>query len=203
MGQPRDRSRPLRNILREFGIGRGARVGGVGWKYFDGRRIPADALDVPAYLAEALDGLCGGRRVRNATAILTHPRDGLRVTSEPEQIAAFEHAAAITSAGVLNLMRHLREGARENALEKYLDSRGLPLSCHRMVSFGEKARRGLSSASPGRAQLGDAYTTAFGVWGALTCRAGASAGSGGPAGRRPRFLFVLCRQLLPGGRGLV
>jgi hypothetical protein len=60
----------------------------------------------------------------------------------------------------------------EDALEKHLDSRGLPLSCHRMISFGDKARRGLASPSHIRARLGDAYTIGFGVQGALNCRAG-------------------------------
>src|SRR4029434_5656900 len=36
----------------------------------------------------------------------------------------------------------------------------------------EKAQRGLASAGASRARIGDAYTTAFGVTGALTCRAG-------------------------------
>jgi hypothetical protein len=44
-----------------------------------------------------------------------------------------------------------------------------------MVGFGEKARRGLASASANQARPGDALTTAFGVAGALTCRAGAVA----------------------------
>jgi hypothetical protein len=41
-----------------------------------------------------------------------------------------------------------------------------------MISFGDKARRGLASPSDRRARLGDACTIAFGVQGALTCRAG-------------------------------
>jgi hypothetical protein len=41
-----------------------------------------------------------------------------------------------------------------------------------MVSFGTKARRGLSSPSGNRAVRGEAYTAAFGIEGALTCRAG-------------------------------
>lgn len=173
LGQPRGKSRPLRRILRDFGVHRGVHVGCVGWKYFDGRRIPAGALDVPAYLADALDELCGGcGKVVNATAILMDARDGLRVTNEPEQIAQFEYASAITSTGVLNVLRHLKPGVQEQNVEKHLDSHGLPLTVHRMLSFGAKAQRGLASASANRARLGDAYTTAFGVMGALTCRAG-------------------------------
>jgi hypothetical protein len=175
MGQRRTDSRPLKSILRHFGIGRGTRIGCVGWKYFDGTLVAGrkHALDIPAYLADALDERVGDRRgVVNATGLFMDAQDGLRVINEPEQIAQFEHAAGVTSAGVLKVLQRLRPGVIEHSLEKHLDSRGLPLSCHRMVGFGEKAKRGLASPSGKRAELGDAYTIAFGVQGALNCRAG-------------------------------
>jgi hypothetical protein len=175
LGQPRGDSRPLRQILAEFGIRPGMQVGCVGWKYFDGALVPGGelALEIPAYLVDLLRDLCGDReRVTSATAIFMHPQTGLRVHSEPEQIAQFEFASGVTSAGVTALLTHLQAGVREQDLEKHLDASGLTLSCHRMISFGEKARRGLASAGPSMARIGDAYTTAFGVTGALTCRAG-------------------------------
>ena len=175
LGQPRGNSRPLRQILAEFGIRPGNRVGCVGWKYFDESLIPGGelALEVPAYLVDLLRDLCGDRqRVINAAAMFMHPQTGLRVRSEPEQIAQFEFAAGISSSGITALLKHLREGVREQDLERHLDAQGLTLSCHRMIGFGEKARRGLASAGGSRARIGDAYTTAFGVTGALTCRAG-------------------------------
>ena len=98
--------------------------------------------------------------------------DGLRVFNEPAQIAQFEYASGVTSESVLELLRHLRPGRAECDLEKYLDARGVPLSCHRMVSFGDKAKRGLSSPSARRAKRGDPYTVCLGVQGALTSRAG-------------------------------
>ena len=175
LGQSRASSRPLRQILAEFGITSGTHVGCVGWKYFDETLIPGGelALEIPAYLVDLLRDLCADReRVTNAAAIFMHPQMGLRVHSEPEQIAQFEFAAGISSSGVTALLKHLQAGVREQDLEKYLDAGGLTLSCHRMIGFGEKARRGLASAGAARAQMGDAYTTAFGVTGALTCRAG-------------------------------
>ena len=175
LGQSRDNSRPLRQILSDFGVKAGARVGCVGWKYFDETLIPGGerALEIPSYLVDLLRELCADRQlVTNATAIFMHPQTGLRVHSEPEQIAQFEYAASITSAGVTSLLKHLQAGVCEQDLEKLLDSCGLTLSCHRMISFGEKARRGLASPGAARARIGDAYTTAFGVTGALTCRAG-------------------------------
>jgi hypothetical protein len=196
LGQPRAASRSLRRILRDFGLRRGQRIGCAGWKYFGGGLIEGGrhALDVPAYLADLARELVGDRRkVVNATGIFMDVRDGLRVLNEPAQLAQFEYAAGITSEGVLGVLRHLRPNVAENALEKYLDSRGLPLSCHRMVSFGNKAKRGLASPSAWRAVLGEAYTVGFGVQGALSCRAGVIArGSADlPKGLRefyPRFV---------------
>ena len=177
LGQPRGNSRPLRKICEEFGIKPGARVGCAGWKYFDeglvsGRRswhwrfLPSSGRSAQGFVLRS----AAGHECHRYLCI--HPQTGLRIRSEPEQIAQFEYAASVTSAGVTALLHSLRPGVREQELEKHLDSTGLTLSCHRMVSFGEEARRGLASAGAARAQIGDAYTTAFGVTGALTARAG-------------------------------
>jgi hypothetical protein len=193
LGQTRESSRPFLKILRDFGIGRGKRVGCAGWKYFGGGLIPGGrtALEVPSYLADALRGLVGDyRRVVNANALFMDPQDGLRVINESAQIAQFEYAAGVTSEGVLKVLEHLKPGVAEHTLERHLDSRGLPLSCHRMISFGEKAKRGLSSPSANRARVGDAYTIAFGVQGALNCRAGVVA-------RSARDLSTNLREFYP------
>ncbi|MGO8676940.1 MAG: M24 family metallopeptidase [Limisphaerales bacterium] len=195
MGQPRNASRPLKQILRDFGIDHAQRVGCAGWKHFDDKLLPGGplALDVPAYLADLLRELTGdSKRVLNANGLFMDVRDGLRVINEPAQIAQFEYASCVTSEGVLSLLRHLRPGRTERELEKYLDTRGLPLSCHRMVSFGEKARRGLSSPTDQRAKRGDPYTVGFGVQGALTSRAGmVAAGPGDLAGALREFYLPL------------
>ncbi len=49
---------------------------------------------------------------------------------------------------------------------------GIPLSCHLMLSSGPRARMGLPSPSSRRIEEGDRFTTAYGIWGALNCRAG-------------------------------
>jgi len=48
----------------------------------------------------------------------------------------------------------------------------MPLSCHLMLTAGERARLGMLSPGDRAMQIGDPFTTAFGIWGALTCRAG-------------------------------
>ena len=173
---PQEMQACLRDILADFGLGAGTRVGCVGWKCYDAR-LTGDsrhASDLPSYLVDLLRELAGeARLVRNATSLFTDPATGLRVVGlEPEQIAAFEYASIQTSTSTLAVMRELREGVREDELERLLVAMGLPLSCHRMISFGEKARRGLASPGPNRAALGDVFTIGYGVAGALSSRAG-------------------------------
>ena len=180
MGQPRERSRTLREILQTEGLRAGSRIGCVGWKTYapsllDTREVNHESLiDMPAFVVDLLRRMVGDTgSVVNATALLAGVNDGLRLINEPEQIRLFEYAACVSSNGIMALLQRVQPGVREDDLERELDSRGLTLSCHRMIGFGEKARRGLSSASSNTAKKGDALTTAFGVAGALTCRAGA------------------------------
>jgi hypothetical protein len=174
-GQPRDSSRPLRAILSGFGIGKGMRVGCVGWKCYHGELVEggACAIDAPAYIVDLLRDLTGDkRRVRNATGLFINPADGLRTINSANQIAQMEFAAVHTSQAVLAALRRIRPGVRECDLPLQETASGLPFSCHSMVSFGEKVRRGLSSPSQRKANRGDPFALALGLWGSLTCRAG-------------------------------
>jgi hypothetical protein len=175
LGQPRDASRPLKTLLGAFGVGWGKRVGCVGWKYYDKRMTdsPALAIELPAFLVDALRELIGRKGlVVNATALFMDADKGMRLECSAAQLAHFEYAAVKASQSVLRAIRNLAPGASEKGIASSFDSGGLTLSCHPMVSFGEKARRGLSSPSDRPAKIGDAFTLAFGVEGSLTSRAG-------------------------------
>ena len=168
-GQPRDRSRPLAEILVGEGIRRGSRVGVLGWKtYADRRRI-----EIPAFVVDELRGLVGeGGVVENANDLLIDPADGLRVINDADQLAAFEHASCHTSDGVRSLLRGLEPGMTEAEAVRLLGWNGMPLSCHLMLTAGPRAAFGLLSPGDRPIGRGEPFTTAFGVWGALTCRAG-------------------------------
>jgi hypothetical protein len=167
--QPRDRSGTLAEVLAGEGMGPGTRVGVVGWKLYAG----PESSDAPAYLVDELRRLSGDRAsVVNATGILIDAQDGLRVTNEVEQLAVFEHAACQTSDGVRRLLFGLRPGMTEREAVRLLDWNGAPLSCHLMLSSGDRASLGLLSPGERRIEPGDRFTVAFGIWGALNCRAG-------------------------------
>ena len=167
--QPRDRSQPLKDILAEAGIATGTAVGFVGWKSY------ADPawMDAPSYLVDELRRATGPTgSVSNATDLLIGAADGLRVINEVEQLAVFEHAACHTSDGVRRLLHGLHPGMTEREAVRLLDWNGMPLSCHLMLSAGPRAALGLLSPTDREIEHGDPFTVAYGVWGALNCRAG-------------------------------
>lgn len=167
--QPRDRSTPLREILADEGIASGSRVGAVGWKIFSDRTL----LDIPTFLGDELRDATGkSGQVENATDLFMDAAEGLRVINEIEQLAVFEHAACQTSNGVRRLLFGLKPGMTEREAVRLLDWNGAPLSCHLMLTSGERASLGLLSPGNRAIGRGDPLTVAFGIWGALNCRAG-------------------------------
>src|SRR4029453_15360197 len=98
--------------------------------------------------------------------------DGLRVINELEGLAALEAAACRTSNGVRHLIENLRPGLTEREAVALLGWDGTPLSCHLMLTAGPRATYGLLSPGDRRIEHGDRFTVAFGIWGALNCRAG-------------------------------
>jgi Xaa-Pro aminopeptidase len=168
-GQPRDRSRPIAQILADEGVRAGSRIGIVGWKTY---RQP-EMTDAPAWLVDELRRLAGATgSVENATDLLIDAADGLRVLNEVEQLAAMEWAACQTSGGVRRLIHDLRPGMTERQAVRLLDWNGMPLSCHLMLTAGPRASFGLLSPGDRAIRRGDRFTVAFGIWGALNCRAG-------------------------------
>lgn len=167
--QPRDSSLPLSDILADEGVGPGSRVGAVGWKTFTDPGL----LDIPAFVADELRRAVGPEgRVENATDLLIDAADGMRVINEVEQLASFEYAACQTSHGVRQLLFGLEPGMTEREAVRLLEWDGSPLSCHLMLTSGPRASLGLLSPGDRVIGRGDPLTVAFGIWGALNCRAG-------------------------------
>ncbi|HEX5688531.1 MAG TPA: M24 family metallopeptidase, partial [Roseiflexaceae bacterium] len=138
---------------------------------------PDTWLETPAYLVDTLRTLTGDpAAVRNATAILMG-NAGLRAVNEVEQLARFEYTATYCSQAVRNVLFNVQPGMTEYEAVELMRLNGLPLSCHLMLSGGDRARMGLPSPSSRRLAAGDPVTTAVGLWGGLTSRAGFLVGS--------------------------
>ena len=171
MGQDRSLSRPLSAILTEFGIKKGSKIGCAYYKTMD--ETDKSQLEIPAYLADLLKKQVGKSGVlANANGIFMDNKTGLRHHNCLEELVRMEWASCRTSESIKNVIKNLKIGIREYELAAFYQSDGLTYSCHPMVSTGEKAQNGLCSPSAKKVQLGDAFTSAFGIQGALTCRAG-------------------------------
>ncbi len=175
LGQERARTPPLADLLSEAGIARTMRVGIAGWKYYGPQETahPDQWIESPAFIVDTLRRLVGeGGAVVNATALFMHAGTGLRAVNEIDQLAAFEFAAVHVSEAVKRVLFGLRPGMREAEAATLVRPIGVPLSCHLMLSAGPRAALGLGSPLDRPLALGDPFTIAYGVWGALTSRAG-------------------------------
>jgi hypothetical protein len=179
MGQERNHTPGLADLLAQAGVRKGKTVGVTGWKYF-GQFEHSDFaswIEVPSYIVDTARLLVGDRgQVFNAGHVFMDPADGLRAFTSIDELGRNEFAACHTSESVKRVIHATRPGMREYEAVQALKPFGMPLSCHTMFSTGERAWHGLLSPGSKIIQLGEAVTTAYGVQGALNCRAGWVAG---------------------------
>ncbi len=172
LNQPRSDSRFIREIFAGEGIGPGAMVGCVGWKYFADSEHPdaVHAIDLPAYLVDALRELAGRENVTNATAILMNPDTGLRTFCSPAEIAYFEYTNVLASEGMKRMLFGVREGMTDHELAKLAEYNGTPLGCHMTLATGDLP--GLSGPVGAKIRRGTPLSTNICYWGSNICRAG-------------------------------
>jgi hypothetical protein len=175
MGQPRESTPNLDRALKAAGLGRGVGVGVVGWKYLTGSETedPSRPAWAPAAIVDALRRVSGTEPI-DATAVLMHPRDGLRTRNSADQIAAFAWAALRASQAVFRVVHGTRPGMTERDIVARMGYAGEPLSMHPIVASGApgEAINGLRSPSGRKVAIGDGITCGIGYWGSLCCRAG-------------------------------
>ncbi len=174
LNQPRDRSRPLREIFAQESIGPTSRVGCVGSKYFSEREHPdaRHAIDIPGYLVDALRELVGRNNLVNVTELLMHPGYGLRATCTPYEIAYFEYTNGQAAESVKRMIFGLQEGMTDHAVVECGRLNGDPLGCHVTFATGGNAKRGMSSPSGEVICRGQPLSMNVSYWGSNICRAG-------------------------------
>jgi hypothetical protein len=175
MGQDRSESPSLQRCLSDVGIGRGDRVGIVGWKYFSEEEWegPSQGVAVPAFLLDVLRDLVSDEgTIEDITSTLLAPDYGLRSRVTADQIAAFEWAASRATRAVMRVVSGTRPGMTELEAVSCMGYEGEPLSAHVMFASGSGEIVGLRSPTARTLQEGEAVFTAIGYWGGLGCRAG-------------------------------
>jgi hypothetical protein len=169
VSQPRN-GKKIKEILKNAGLKNNMKTGIAGWKYFTEADGMKGAFETPFYLVSAIQNIVGEANVRNATALFMAPGLGLRTNLEAAQIVQYEYHTSICSNRILNVINSIKPGVSEFEIGSLMNSQGIPLCCHPMISFGDKARLGLSSPGPNIARKGDFSTTCMGLVGALTSR---------------------------------
>ncbi|UVK43815.1 Xaa-Pro aminopeptidase [Mesorhizobium sp. AR07] len=177
MAQDRSRFPRFSDRLGDAGIKAGDTVGLVGWKYLEPFEDEASetAYFVPAVYVQALQRAVGpSGRLRDATHVLMHPENGVAVTIDADQIAAFEWAATRSSLATWRIVSGVREGDSEFDAVSRMGYAGDPLNVHTMFASASKGETviGLRSATGRKLKRGDGVTTAIGHWGGLSSRAG-------------------------------
>lgn len=176
MGQDRTVAPRLPDVLSDIGLKPGDTVGLAGWKYLEVEEWEGPAsFFVPSVVVDALALAVSGRSgIDDATRVFMHPTTGLRSVVDVDQIAAYEWGSAHCSAMVWRIVAGARPGDSEFAAAARMGYAGQPFNCHVMMSGGDPASPvvGLRSPSVRRLSLGDGVTTAVGLWGGLSSRAG-------------------------------
>jgi len=172
LAQDRTKSKPLKQILQETDITATSSIGIAGWKYYTEQESPDPHhwIEAPSYIVDNLRALT--HDVTNATHLFMHQTEGLRATHELEQLAVMEYVATLSSTAVKNALFGAWPGMTEHQVVQIMKLNGYPQSVHLMLSTGPRAWIGLPSPTSKVIKRGEAFTTAVGLKGALTCRAG-------------------------------
>jgi len=175
LGQDRSKSKNLEAIFSEEGISKSSRIGVAGWKYFSTEEFtnPELQFEVPSYIIDTLRKITGDHsRVININSYFMNPEDGLRIINEAEQLAQFEFASCFTSTALKNVLFEMKVGMTELEAATLMNANGMPLGAHTMLSSGFRATYGLPSPSLNKLFVGDRFTMAYSLMGALNARAG-------------------------------
>ena len=176
LGQPREKVRPLAELLRAAGIGTCRHVGTAGWKYFSAAETgnPDETLELPDYIATALRAAVRkGGRVCNETAMFMDPECGLRNLLEPEQIADFEWVATHNSESLRRGLAAIRIGMTEMEGFATMAASGMPYCCHPVCTTGERLLSSfMGSPTSAKLERGAPIFMTMAYQGANTCRFG-------------------------------
>ena len=175
LGQNRENSPSLEEVLIECNISNNKNCGIVGWKYFISQEYnePDKIFDIPNYILNSINKVVGDiSNLKNITSWFMHSSNGYRSKNEIDEIAFFEFSSCHTSESLKNVLKNIKPGMTEYDVASFYRPIGIPLSCHMMFSSGERAKLGLASPSSKILNLGEPFAAAYGVWGGLNCRVG-------------------------------
>jgi Xaa-Pro aminopeptidase len=181
-GMIRNNKRYIEEIFKDCGIGKSAKVGIVGVKYYEDGEVesPDQTYDIPHYLIESLLHIITADSLSNTTEIMNHPVEGIRCTLSAAEIARVEIMGIYLSNQMKTIIESLEIGMSEADAISHFDYRGIPFNVHPVVNFGTR-RVLLGLASPSfsvRLEAGDPVSIGLSVEGTSIARAGLAVKSG-------------------------
>ena len=176
VGQPRGKSKSLREIYQSAGIQKNSRIGIIGWKYFIPVEStnPSQTFEIPYYLIQDLLGLVNYENLKNASDLMIHPDYGIRISLDVKELIFHEVSGTKASRKVLQTLRNLQVGESEIDASRHLAIDGDPLSIHPNINFGlENVLPGLKSPTYyKKLEVGEIITVGLGYRRALVARTG-------------------------------
>jgi hypothetical protein len=176
VGQPRGKSKSLREIYQSAGIQKNSRIGIIGWKYFIPIECtnPSKIFEIPYYLVQELINLVNCENLKNASDLMIHPDYGIRISLDVKELIFHEIAGTKASRKVLQTLQNLQIGESEIDASRHLAIDGDPMSTHPNINFGlENVLPGLKSPTyHKRLELGEIINICMGYRRALVARTG-------------------------------
>ena len=160
-------------ILKEAGIGSGARIGIAGWKNFTSPyEDNAQLFDVPSYIVDRIRQLAGeDGTVFNATYLFIGEK-GVRCRNNVNEIEHYEFGAALASDRMLAAMDRLDVGVSELELGGLLHACGQKNSVVTIAAAGKRFVKANLYPTDHKVELGEPISLTVGYKGGLSSRAG-------------------------------
>ena len=175
MGQDRSNTPILADLLADAGINNKMTIGICGWKYFSKQEhINYQSwIEIPSYIVDTLREICGENgHLFNAGAWFMDPENDCVQPIQLMNLPVMNLPHAIPLKPSKRVVHSTRPGMREFEATQALQSIGIPLHATRCYHREKRAWHGLLSPTSKIIETGDAITSAYGVQGALNCRAG-------------------------------
>lgn len=174
--QPMENDRAIVEYFREAGIGKGQRIGVVGWKMFTGRMADNRKLfDIPGYLVDALKAIVGEEYMENSCHLFIGGCGGARTINNANEIAHYEYGSALASDRISLALNQVRPGVSEMELGGYLNAAGQPNSVVTVAATGERFQDANLYPTDKKVSMGDKMSLTVGYKGGLSSRAGYAA----------------------------
>lgn len=171
--QPNRNDKSFSELLMEAGIGKGDKIGLVGWKHFTSKAENCQEMyDIPYYIVDSIKRIVGDeKRIVNAAGLFIG-EGGVRTTNNANEIAHYEYGASLASDCMLDAMNRLDVGVRELELGDQLVRNGQHTSIVTIAASGERFVKANMFPTERTVQCGDPISLTVGYFGGSSSRAG-------------------------------